>query len=562
MSTMRSQDEIRNTVVSLGLPEHPYFMRRAARAMDLLDTGKVNFVGRRPFDPEGDEIFRVQSQFDDTIYHVELNHGTPKGRKCVLSSTGCTCADHQKNPSVLCKHMIAATIYSKQAQAARNEAITIVKTTDGNESDFWRRSWLIAQGHRRIVIYEEHDGRLFCNCGMYYQDCEHKQLVIKTVTNELKQKRITNECGSNEAKALQDKMNGQLDSRTGGFVTADNHHDNGNGAKQAPSHSQLDLSDPFQQSEQLDIDQIEGLQNREGGLGVRVRAPSAYALNPPSRTLPPIRSNGELVHKLSNGEYVISYQGIMTLSEKHHITFEALTHDDTHTVIAKGRCGTSERVSGKPVNGNMDTAIELAKRNAARQLLPYAEQLATVKKFQLESDFDWQTAYTKCVEIVGTKAIVDIIINDLVNYGKLRKDNPSHYNRSEWLLIHEYCTGGFFTADNHQKEASISRDPGSTNNWSYNSAVFIDRCREAIAKVREEKKSIEANELPSQSADGKRRLQMDRKLRTWLIEADGTQKPMSCREIAEQFDSYEKGIIKRLRAGIDSGADLSTVEID
>jgi len=52
---LSNQDEIRNTVVSLGLPEHPYFMRRAARAMDLLDTGKVNFMG--------DEIFRVHSQF-------------------------------------------------------------------------------------------------------------------------------------------------------------------------------------------------------------------------------------------------------------------------------------------------------------------------------------------------------------------------------------------------------------------------------------------------------------------------------------------------------------------
>ena len=324
--------------------------------------------------------------------------------------------------------------------------------------------------------------------------------------------KIVNECGSNEVKALQDQMNGQLDSRNG----------NGNGAHKAPSQPmQLDLSDPFQQSEQLDIDQIEG------------------------------RSNGELVHKLSNGEYVISYQGIMTLAQKYHIEFSEAIHDDTHTVIAKGRCGTSERVSGKPINGSVDTAIELAKRNAARQLLPLAEIKAVEKKAQLESEFSWQKAYDKCVKLVGGKAQLDCIIYDLVNWGKLRQDNPSHYDRTEWLLIHEYC----------QKEASIERDPGSTNNWSYNSAVFIERCREAIEQVRVEK-SIEANELPPQSADGKRRLQMDKKFRTWLIEADGTQKPMSCREIAEQFDSYEKGIIKRLRAGIDSGADLSTVEID
>ena len=106
MSTMRSQDEIRSTVVNLGLPEHPYFMRRTARAMDLLDTGKVNFVG--------DDIFRVHSQFDDQIYHLELNHGNPS----------CTCADHQKNPGVLCKHMIAATIYKKQSKSTSSEPST------------------------------------------------------------------------------------------------------------------------------------------------------------------------------------------------------------------------------------------------------------------------------------------------------------------------------------------------------------------------------------------------------------------------------------------------------
>jgi len=503
---MRSQDEIRNTVVSLGLPEHPYFMRRTARAMDLLDTGKVNFVG--------DEIFRVHSQFDDKIYHVELNHGLPPR---------CDCADYQKNPGVSCKHIISSLLY------ARKQAITIVKTTDGNESDFWRRSWLIAQGNKRTVVYEEHDGRLFCNCGAYYQDCEHKQLVIRTVTKELKQKRITNECGTDQAKAIQEKLNGQIDSQndngngaTGGFVTADNH-------QQAPSQ-QLDLSDPFQESEQLDIDQIEG------------------------------RANGELVHKLSNGQWVISYRGIMTLSEKHHITFDEAIHDE-HTVIAKGRCGTSERVSGKPMNGCADTALALAQRNCARQLLPYAEIKALEHKAKLESEFSWQKAYEKCAKLVadlpstrkaGGKAQVDIIINDLVNWGKLRQDNPSHYDRTEWLIIHDYC----------QKEARIERDPKSTNNWSYNSAVFIDRCKEAIAKVRDEKK-VEANEQPLEGGNGKRKLQMDKKLRTWLIESDGTKKEISCREICEKFESEKNPrIVTRLRAGIDSGADISTVELD
>ena len=275
-----------------------------------------------------------------------------------------------------------------------------------------------------------------------------------------------------------------------------------------------------EEAEQLDIDQIEG------------------------------RKNGELAWKLSNGEYVISYKGVMTLSEKHQITFSEAIHSDTSTVIAKGRCGTSERVSGKPINGNEVTAMELAKRNAARQLLPLAEIKAVECKAKLESEFDWQVAYAKCVELVGTKAILDCIIYDLVNWGKLRQDNPSHYDRTEWLLIHEYC----------QKEASIERDPKSTNNWSYNSAVFIDRCKEAIEKVREEKKSIEANEMPSEKSEGVRKLQMDSKLKTWLVESNGLRKPISCREICETFE--DSSLVTRLRQGIDSGADISTVEID
>ncbi|MHC4537882.1 MAG: DUF6011 domain-containing protein, partial [Planctomycetota bacterium] len=151
------------------------------------------------------------------------------------------------------------------------------------------------------------------------------------------------------------------------------------------------------------------------------------------------RRNGELAWKLSNGEYVISYRGILTLAERHHITFEEIIRDDTHTVIAKGRCGTSERISGKSVNGSVETALALAQRSAARQLLPLAEIKAIEKKAQLESEFTWKTAYEKCVKVAGTKANVDIIINDLVKNGKLRADNPSGYNRTEYLLIYQAC---------------------------------------------------------------------------------------------------------------------------
>jgi len=360
------------------------------------------------------------------------------------------------------------------------------------------------------MVYDEHDRRLFCNCGAYYNDCEHKQLVIRTVKKELFDLRIVNECGSQEAKALQDKLNGQLNSR----------ENNGNGANLAPF--QLDLSNPFEESESYDIDQIEG------------------------------RRNGELAWKLRNGEYCISYAGVMKLAEKHGITFSDGFNSLTSQVIARACLNGNERVSGKLPIPSEKTAIELAKRNAARQLLPLPEIKAIEKKAQLNAEFSWQKAYDKCAKLAGGKAQVDIIINDLVNWGKLRKDNPSHYNRTEWLLIHEYC----------QKEASISRDPGSTKNWSYNSSVFIERCREAIQKVRDDN-TVEAAELPMEGSNGKRKLQMDKKLRTWLVEADGSKKEISCREICETFESKQNPrIVTRLRAGIDSGADISTVELN
>jgi len=433
----------------------------------------------------------------------------------------------------------------------------------------------------------------------------------------------SSDCGTDRAKAIQEKLNGQLN-KSG---------NNGNGAQQAPFQPQLDLSNPFQQSEQLDIDQIEG------------------------------RSNGELVHKLSNGKYCISYAGVMGLAGRHGITFETAIHEDTHTVIAQGRCGTSERVSGKPINGSTDTAIELAKRNAARQLLPYAELKAVEKKAQLEAMFDWQKAKAKCVELVGD-ANVAIIIHELVNAGKLRPDNPSHYDRTEWIIIHKACKVERAVAlprledaeqnnDNNDggdnppsSYAELAAAPVNDNYWeryseckelvgmnetdliirqrigwrySYykdritnalwdevlqeckwrrnardaksekahlmkqherdyikgrtgydiqsnkyvgpmplNDNEFIEKCNEAIAKVRDEK-AVDANELPPMNGNGKRKLQMDSKLRTWLIDSDGTKKSISCREICIDYDS---NIVTRLRAGIDSGADISTVELD
>jgi hypothetical protein len=75
-------------------------------------------------------------------------------------------------------------------------------------------------------------------------------------------------------------------------------------------------------------------------------------------------------------------------------------------------------------------------------------------------------------------------------------------------------------------------------------------------------KQVEANDMPLQT-EVKRKLQMDKKLRTWLVESDGSKKEISCREICEQFESKQNpSIVTRLRTGIDSGADFSTVELN
>jgi hypothetical protein len=328
---------------------------------------------------------------------------------------------------------------------------------------------------------------------------------------------VVNECGTDRAKEIQEKLNGQL-------TKSEN---SGNGDAKSPS--QLDLSNPFEESESYDIDQIEG------------------------------RRDGELAWKLRSGEYCISYRGIMTLAEKHSIEFDEVSVND-NTVIAKAKNG-NERISGKPIYDNANTAIspreisrnilrnnhilhpisrgELAKRNAARQVLPLPEIKAIEHKAKLELEFNWQKAKAKCVELVG-EANVGIIIHDLTQASKLRQDNPSHYNRTEWLVIFNACQ-----KDAVSRKASVNsqveRDPKSLNRWSYNSAEFLDRCKEAIAKVRENKDAVEANEFRKlselENSNGKRKLQMDKKLRTWLIEADGTKKEISCREICEQFES-------------------------
>ena len=491
-----SQQEIIGTAKTLGLPTDGFIQRRVARAYDLVNTNKVSEVT--------DGIFRVRSQYEpDKAYIVNLNHGEPS----------CDCPDGER--TINCKHRIAALLYAqKQVQP---QMLTVYDDT--KNSYHGRGRWIVTDTKRRAkyIVYREKNGRLICPCPSGRGDCEHKK-AIKDYEDG-KETKIVDEfhqsiCGTKRAEAIQEKLNGQL-------TKSEN---SGNGAEKAPSQTMsLDLRDPFQQSEQLDIDQIEG------------------------------RLNGELVHKLSNGEYVISYKGIMSLSQKHGIEFSSGFNSLTSQVIARARLNGNERVSGKLPIPNKETAIELAKRNAARQLLPLPEIKAVEKKAQLEAEFDWQKAHAKCLRLVPAHNL-SVLIYDLTQAGKLREDNPSHYNRTEWLMIYDYCQ------KDAKVQAEIDPEGKSLNRWSYNSVVFLEEVQKRLDAVRAEKQA-EANDMPLQT-EGKRKVQMDKKLRTWLIETDGTKKQISCREICEQFETKQNpNLVPRLRAGIDSGADLSTVEL-
>ena len=675
--------DLKLACVELGISDDKHTLKRASRAFDLYNSGKVEHLNAR-CDADGsrrnafraDHTFAVKSQYRERLpYQVHISKS---------GTSYCTCPDWRNYSGDLvlpdvhfhCKHAISARIWLHH---------------NGNG---WR------------------------------------------VRSHALGSKMTSECGTSEAKALQEKLNGS----------------NGTGDNQSPVHYQLDVTNPFEESEALDIEQI-------NGNGWRVRS---HAL-------------GDLVHHLSNGEYIISYHGIMALAEQHGVTFTKHTDEqeakDTRTVIAHARCGNNTRASGKPMNGSFITAVELAKRNAARQLLPLVEIKALEKKTQLEADFDWQVAKRKCLEIVPHFTF-ELIIHDLVKADTLRQAHPSDYKRKEWLTIFDACKhdaetngnddnddGGANTpSSDEQREVRLchvrfkthvrehsrefgclenaiefqdSLDPtlkegsyivdtktgeviGNCNdeqpsacdrtrqaaccicgrtltnklsisrcvgpecfkkvgaqgaqflrddevsdelieasqlyqdealkkrilracltldapapvkvlNWlgneyfGYrnrpilyyfcadrqlnridtnkrklrhvivtsetaeteldahalaqmaadvadpsepkaevpdNADEFIAKCKQAEAEVED---TIEDVDDTPTNGDGKRKLQMDKKLNTWLIEPDGTKKPFSCREICEQFDG---NIVMQLRAGIDSGGDISTVELD
>ncbi len=411
MKNTISQEQINDTAVRLGIPTIPFFQRRIARAHDLVETNKVNEISH------DDGLYRVHSQHDDKIYTVEVNHGNPavtrlaKGKAC---APRCSCPDGKK--TVHCKHMIASMM-----TAFEQEPKLTVKETPNPKV---KASWVVVEDGRTYVnVWQDLNGKICCVCGAYYKrDCIHKQAIRDYYDGAHRRSlsaspcvssngsKVVNECGTSEAKSLQDKLNGN----------------NGTGGESHPS-TQLDVNDPFQESELLDIDQIEGRSWRvprwREDMSSRIIA--SHAL-------------GDLVHKLSNGEYVISYNGIMALAEQHNVTFTKHTVKSdakrNGTVIAHARRGNNTRASGKPMNGSFITAVELAKRNAARQLLPLVEIKALEKKAQLEAEFDWQVAKRKCLELVP-EANLNCIINDLVNDGKLEQKHPSDYGRKEWLVI-------------------------------------------------------------------------------------------------------------------------------
>ena len=413
MKNTISQEQINDTAVSLGIPTIPFFQRRIARAYDLVETNKVNEISH----DEG--LYRVHSQYNDKIYTVEVNHGNPH----------CTCPDGKK--TVHCKHMIASIMTAFEQE--QEPKLTVKETPNPKV----KASWVVVEDGRTYVnVWQDFNGKICCVCGAYYKiDCIHKQ-AIRDYYDGGNGSKIANECGTETAKELQDRLNGA----------------NGTGDTQSPSHHQLDTNDPFQECEQLDIDQIEG------------------------------RSNGDLAHKLSNGEYVISYRGIMKLADKHGVTFEASRHDETHTVIAYGRCGSNSRASGKPINGAEMTALELAKRNTARQLLPLVEIKALEKKAQLEAEFDWQKAKAKCLEIVPDFTF-DILIHDLVKAGTLKQAHPSDYNRKEWLVIFDACKRDAET-NGHDGDGGGDNTPSSDDekvtccicNRTLTNKLSISRC--------------------------------------------------------------------------------------
>ena len=200
MKTQFSQEQIQETAVRLGIPDHPFIQRRIARAYDLVESNKVNEISN------DDGLYRVHSQYDDKIYTVEVNHGNPH----------CTCPDNER--TIFCKHSIASMMVArKQEQRGRRSGecphrtahkapVLTVKETAHKETV--KASWVVTDGNEYTNVWQDLNGKICCVCGAYYKrDCIHKQ-AIRDFYADGNGSKITNECGTETAKALQKKLNG------------------------------------------------------------------------------------------------------------------------------------------------------------------------------------------------------------------------------------------------------------------------------------------------------------------------------------------------------------------
>ncbi len=96
-----------------------------------------------------------------------------------------------------------------------------------------------------------------------------------------------------------------------------------------------------------------------------------------------------------------------------------------------------------------------------------------------------------------------------------------------------------------------------------NADEFIARCKEMESEVDDPAPGAcdrTRVDLAPANGDGKRKLQMGKDKNIVLIDPDGTQKPMTFKEVSRTFGG---DVIMRLTQGIQlCGADISTVELD
>nr|MBC8236002.1 SWIM zinc finger family protein [bacterium] len=294
-----------HTATTLGLPTKGFVQRqgRVAHAYDSTLSNQVIEID--------DGIFRVRSQSEPhKSYLVNINRGHPS----------CDCPDGQR--TLNCKHRIASLLYLRReidaltitalepwprAKRRRSEGPALERsevTDETHKSCNQRGRWIVTDDQNKVVyhIYRDINGNLICPCGRK-SDCKHRKAIKEYISKN----KIKNECSTGFALEIQAKLNRHL-----------NRLKNSTKESKDPSQIALRLDNPFEEADSYDIDQIES------------------------------RRNGDLAWNLSNGQYIISYQGVMALAERHGIQFSVSIHDDANLVIATAMNG-SQRASGKEV---------------------------------------------------------------------------------------------------------------------------------------------------------------------------------------------------------------------